>query len=370
MNIKHKIQNSSLPLTVSIEPNNICNAKCSFCAYGKENNEIIGLKPNDRPVLDKRKKMQVSDEIIDYFFKLCKKDGGGLLKKLSISPNLGEVSINSRWIDMIKKAKLTKGINNISSFSNAINFHRIGINKIIESGITNLEISTSLVDRESYKRLYGRDKYDQVLKNILDLLSENKRRGFPIDIYINLRVDLPIENFTKSKVYKDLTKYIEKNKISYLTDYDTWGGVINKNDIPIGAKLLSVKNNRGKPPCLQLYKTLYVNIDGTIQACKCIPHESLNTENILDHNSLHSAWRNKKYNKIRNNWENKNLLQEACVTCTHYMPYTKLISYYSMKTILRTRLRNIVSGTKFFRLYKKIFAFKSNIRHSKRDPLL
>jgi|SaaInlStandDraft_3_1057020.scaffolds.fasta_scaffold25829_2 radical SAM protein with 4Fe4S-binding SPASM domain len=367
MNIKHKIKNNLLPLTVSIEPNNICNAKCTFCGYGKEKTEITELKLNDRPVLDKRKKDQVSDEVVDHLFKLCEKDGAGILKKLSISPNFGEVSINRKWIDMIVKAKSINGINNISSFTNAINLHTIGIDRIVDSGISNIEISTSLVDRESYKRLYGRDKYDQVLKNILDLLSANKSKGSPIDIYINLRIDLPQENFEKSEAYKKIIKYIDKRKISYLTKYDTWGGVIKKDSIPKGATFISVKNNKGKPPCLQLYKTLYVKMDGTIQACKCVTHESLNTRNILDYSSIQSAWRNDKYDQIRKNWEEHDVLPEACITCTHYMKYTNLISYYSKKKAFRTYLRSVLSGTIYFKWYKKISNHKGSMRESMRN---
>jgi radical SAM protein with 4Fe4S-binding SPASM domain len=367
MNIETKIKNNPFPLTVSIEPNNICNAKCTFCGYGREKTEIFGLQLDDRPVLDTRKKSQVSDEIVDHLLKLCEKDGAGVLKKFSISPNFGEVSINSRWLDLILKAKSVSGINNVSSFSNAINLHRLGFDNIIDSGIDVLEISTSLVDRESYKRIYGRDKYDQVLKNIIGLLSANKKKGFPVDIYINLRIDLPLDGFLESTAYKEIIKYLDKRKISFLTKYDTWGGIIRQDQIPKGATFISPKNNKGKPPCLQLYKTLYVKLDGTIQACKCVSNKSLNTRNILDYDSLEGAWRNDKYEKIRKNWEESNILPEPCVTCTHYIRYTKLSNYYSKIKIFRTYVRNIIAGTIYFKLYKKIFSYKGFVHAAKRN---
>jgi radical SAM protein with 4Fe4S-binding SPASM domain len=359
-----KITNNPLPLTVSIEPNNICNAKCSFCAYGKEKRVLEDIRADERPILDKRPKQHITPKILDHVFNMCEKSGAGVLRKFSISPNFGEVSVSRNWVDMIKRAKSNCGIDNVSSYTNAITLNRTGIDNLINSGIDNLEISTSLVDRDSYKRLYGRDKYDQVMNNIIELLSKNKKAGFPIDIYINLRIDLPIDDFLASDIYSTLVEYIEERKISYLTSYDTFGGTIKDGDLPVGAVFIDRKNNKGKPPCSQLYKTLYVNIDGEIQACKCIPHPSLSVGNILDYNTLESAWRNSDYERIRNNWGNDGILPEACVTCTHYTPYYILRGYYSYLSKVRSYIRSAISGTFLLSFYKEKIKRNSKLKVS------
>ena len=147
----------------------------------------------------------------------------------------------------------------------------------------------------------------------------NRERGYPIDIYLNLRIDLPSDEFFKSDQYRTLSKYIEKRKISFLEKYDNYGGSISEKDLPIGAEFVKRNNNTGRPPCYQLYRQLMVNVDGVINACTCRIDESLFTRNIMEFDSIEDAWRNDKYEKIRKNWE-EGILPKACTYCTHYGP--------------------------------------------------
>ena len=137
-----KITNNPLPLTVSIEPNNICNAKCSFCAYGKEKRVLESIRADDRAILDKRPKQHISPKILDHVFDLCEKSGAGVLRKFSISPNFGEVSVSRNWVDMIKRAKSNCGIDNVSSYTNAITLNRTGIDNLINSGLVPTSVQT------------------------------------------------------------------------------------------------------------------------------------------------------------------------------------------------------------------------------------
>ena len=355
------IRSKKLPLSVSLEINNVCNAKCTFCAYGKNDPDVIPLY--DTPIIDKRPKQHLSKDVLKHVIKLCNSNGSGFLKKMSITPTLGEVTVSKNWLDLVREVKQSKGVRYTSSYTNAINLHRFGSQAIIDSGLDVLEISTSLVDRESYKRIYGRDKYDQVLANITDLISLNKDLGYPMDIYLNLRIDLPEEVFFKSEVYKTLVKYMDKRKISFLKKYDNYGGVILPKDLPKGATMVSREINLGKPPCYQLYRQLMVNVDGTIQACTCRTDESLMTRNILEYSTLEAAWKNDKLEKIRNDWE-KGVLPNACVTCTHYGSYKKIYNYYKIYPRFKSYVISSIRGTIVYVFFKKIFHNFGNFSES------
>ncbi len=353
-----------MPLSVSLEINNVCNAKCTFCAYGKEKNELGNIQIGDTPILDHRPKQHLRKDVFEHTIKLCNEAGSGVLKKMSIQPTLGESTVSKNWLDLIKTAKSSKGVRTVSSYTNAVALQRFGSDAIIESGIDSLAVSSSLASKEAYKRIYGRDKYEQAFFNILDLLKSNQKHGYPVDIYLNLRIDLPEEDFFKSQQYKELSKYIEDRKISFLKKYDNFGGTIQKEDLPYGASFISRSDNTEKVPCYQLYRQLMVNVDGTIQACTCRIDESLWTRNIMDFSTLESAWKNDKLEKIRTDWNDKNILPKACTFCTHYAPYTKLGVYSSLIPKLKSHVFRLVKGGRFYVAYKKIMRNVGNVKVS------
>ncbi len=351
---KKSIKNQNIPLGVTVELNNVCNAKCTFCAYGKEKIQNSNLLSDSGKILDVRPKQHLSKNVFNHLLKLCSLSGAGMLKKISFTPILGEVTVSKNWLELVSAAKSSKGVKYVSSYTNAINLHLFTSKAIIDSGLDVLQISTSLVDRESYKRIYGRDKYAQVLNNVIDILKTNHKNGSPVDIYINLRIDLPKEKFIRSDAYQVLSKYIEKRKITFLEKYDDYGGTISKKDLPKGAVFVDIDDNSGRPPCYQLYRQLMVNIDGTIQACTCRTHESLMTRNILEYDTLESAWKNDKLEKIRSDWE-KGILPIACKHCTHYGPYEKLEQYYKIYPRIKLYILSIITGSAIYTLLKKLF---------------
>ena len=359
-----KLEKQRNPLSVSLEINNVCNAKCTFCAYGKEKTELDDVLSGDNPILDNRPKQHLRKDVFDHTIELCKTSGSGILKKMSIQPTLGESTVSKNWLDLIKAAKASKGVNSVSSYTNAVALQRFGSDAIIESGIDNLAVSSSLVDKKSYKRIYGRDKYEQSFFNILDLLRSNKKHGYPVDIYLNLRIDLPEEDFFKSKQYKKISLYLEDRKISFLKKYDNFGGTIQEGDLPYGATFISRSDNSKKPPCYQLYRQLMINVDGTIQACTCRVDKSLWTRNIMEFTTLEDAWKNDKLEKIRMDWKNKGVLPKACTFCTHYAPYTQLSGYYSLIPRLKSYIFGFVKGGLIYVAYKKLMKDVGNVRAS------
>ncbi len=321
-----------LPINVGAEINNVCNAKCSFCGYDKQVNDITA---------DPRKKTKLNRNVFSHTLQLYNDSGGG---NFFLSPILGEISSDPKWLDLIKEARLYPNISGVSCFSNAILFDRFGSENILKSGLTNLAISTSLGSSEQYKRLYGVDKYDKVLNNILDILETNVKLGNPVSIHLMLRQDKPYDPFLNSSLYKKLVKLIGKNKISILDDeWDDYNGLISENNLPKGHKLL-INETSKEIPCYALFRKLVVLMDGTIQGCACRVEPDLWTDNILNHKDLSSAWKNSKLEKIRNDWSEKKLIPNSCKTCTHYIPATNLISNSTPKYIykkIKSKLKNI-----------------------------
>jgi len=293
------------PLAVGCEIDNICNADCSFCGYGKG--------------ADGRKKQFLNIKVLRHTLKLFSDAGGG---GFTISPILGEVSTDKRWLDMVKMARSYPNITGVSCYTNALRLHHFGMEKILTSGLSNMTLSTALGSKEQYKRLYGVNRYEQVVKNILDLLKKNQELGEPVFLTLALRIDKPFSKFYESNLYKEIVEYLPPERISILDDgWDNYGGLVGKEDIPEG-HVFHPMDSDTTTPCYALYRKLEVLTDGTIQACACRVEPELQTENIMDFQTLDEAWRNKGLEKIRENWDN-GILSECCKKCDHYIPWDR-----------------------------------------------
>ncbi len=312
------------PRLVGCEINNICNAQCSFCGYGN-------------PKADGRKKNMLDIEVFRHTLKLYSEAGGG---NFALSPILGEVSMDNRWLELVKEIRHYSNITGISCYTNAIRLHKFGSKEILTSGLSNIKISTSLTSEESYRRIYGVNRYKQVVQNVLDLLKTNQALGYPADINIALRIDKPYSQFYDSPLYAEIIKYTKPGKISILTDgWEDFNGLIAEKDLPYGQKF-KLNEPDEFVPCYGLFRKLQVMIDGTIQACSCRVAPHLWVGNIKDYNTLEDAWRNEHLENLRKNWFEGHL-PEGCKKCTHYAPYTNLLKQVSMRKKVRQTLGKI-----------------------------
>ena len=313
------------PNSSGAEVINICNANCSFCGYGKG---------KDGKAADPRIKQKIDVKALKHLLKIYSDSGGG---NFSLSPILGEVSAHPDWLNLVKEIKKYKNIRTTSCFTNATLLDRHGFKNILLSGLTTMTISTALGNREQYKRLYGIDMYEKVKSNIINLLKENKKLNYPVDIYLALRIDKPYNIFFNSSVYKEIIKYTERNRITILEVWDDFRGIIKKKGLPKGHEFKGLRytNQRKNTPCYALYRKLQILVDGTIQGCSCRIEPELWGKNIKDYKTLNEAWNDKKIEKIRSDWF-KGKLRNCCKECSHYMPYEILLKDGYLKSHLRT----------------------------------
>jgi len=319
---------SPRPKTVGSEINNTCNAKCSFCGYGKG---------SDGKAADPRKKSMLDITVFRHTLQLYSEGGGGVF---SLSPILGEVTTDKRWLDLVREVRSYPNITGASCFTNGILLHKFGMKNIVTSGLTHINISTALGSREQYKRLYGVDKYDQVVDNIINLLQANNEMGKPVNIDLLLRLDKPFDAFLNSELYSKLCTIIELEKIKILDDFwDDFKGVIAEDGLPIGHTFKQPYDSK-RVPCYAPFRKLTVMTDGTMQACACRVEPDLWVGNIQDFDSLKDAWHAPKLEILRSNWLDGKI-PDCCHQCSHYIPYTNLIFKFKWVDVFRQLARNI-----------------------------
>ena len=85
-----------------------------------------------------------------------------------------------------------------------------------------MAISTYLGNTEKYKKYYGKNHYEQVVNNIINVASENIRLGSPVLITLHLRVDLPKTKWEQNKDFLRIIELVGKKNISWLETYENW----------------------------------------------------------------------------------------------------------------------------------------------------
>jgi pyruvate-formate lyase-activating enzyme len=147
-------QVSSFPVTISIGLTEVCNARCSFCAYVPERvaNERIELA-------------QIARADWLKFCKTFTPNGGGL----------GEPFAHPEIVEIFEAIRRMAPFIKISVISNASLLRDQAIEAIAGS-VDCLKISLSASTRETYERTMAPLKWDRTLSNLRRLRDEKRRR--------------------------------------------------------------------------------------------------------------------------------------------------------------------------------------------------
>ena len=281
------------PLTLNLATTNICNAKCIFCAY-----RYLTLPKGF---------------MCDGIFKKAVKDfiavGGG---RIDFTPNTGEPLLDPKLLERIRYCRNFPEIRKIEFTTNGILLHKIDNQALIRSGVNEIIISIGGINRESYCRVVGVDKFEEVILGITNLYRANKECGKPVKITVSLRTDQELKNIKAEAVFKKILKIAN---ISYIYNYHSWGGKIRAEDLRGPMRFNDPKQRQY--PCCKLYGGLTVYWNGDVTVCGCSDVNStseLMLGNITD-NSLIDLWRGGKLRNIRRDFRN-GIFPDVCRVCT------------------------------------------------------
>jgi len=314
---------------LGIEPTNICNANCTFCGYR------FLKKPKSTMTLDLFKKT-----VDDYAAQ-----GGG---PLSLTPTVGDPLVDGKILEKISYARSMPQIGSIFLYTNAILLDKFGYEQVLRSGLSRLAISTYMGSSEGYKHYYGIDEYPRVVRNIIGILRTNKEIGTAVQVTLHLRCEGNEALWKDTDEYAEIASLIDPSEISFLKEYDNWGGLIQEDDIPEGTVLqipLSVEE-KSKSPCFEMYRRIHVLSNGNVGVCVCRDMEGEINIGSVEHSTITELWQGDKIKKYRSNWTS-GILPEVCVECTRYMPVRDFIGEHKVDltaAFLRRRAREVTSA--------------------------
>ncbi|MDD2657978.1 MAG: SPASM domain-containing protein, partial [Candidatus Pacebacteria bacterium] len=206
--------------------------------------------------------------------------------------------------------------------TNAQWLHKVGIDKLLDSGIDWLSISMSFAGREEFRECVGVDRYEQTLENIITLIEKNNMRGRKVEIGFSVKPArsgtvriIKNPDFKRVNSVMDNALYNEVVRQGFCVD--DWQGKVELPDFLKKRPILP----RFFHPCKLLYDSLIVFSDGTIGVCPCRDFEA-ESALILGHikdMSIPQAWGGEKIKIMRDDWRKKNKIPAICKVCSHYI---------------------------------------------------
>jgi radical SAM protein with 4Fe4S-binding SPASM domain len=287
---------------------NICNAKCTFCAYPK----VVANKTLQTGIMP----FDVFKKAVDEWAAV-----GG--QSLDLTPVVGDPLVDPGLLEKIDYAVNHAHIKDVVLTTNAILINKNDTyKKLIDLGIGGVFISTQGASREVYEKIYGVKHYDDAMSGIRNLMEYNRSKGEPARIIVRFRNhEKPSQIIHSPDFKKNIQPYLsERVRINFTVDYDNWGGTIQPGDLSGSMRMRKLPPPL-KVPCKNLFN-FAVRHDGKVRLCACRLTRSdlddLVVGNILEKSIAEISKSDQAWNVIKGFYAGKR--PETCLECTFYQP--------------------------------------------------
>lgn len=285
------------PFELHLELTNLCNADCVFCPYQFQAREVQFM-PDD--VFHKA--------VQDYIGA-----GGG---SVGLTPIVGDALIDPKFLERVLYLRSFPQIDRIWLTTNCILLDRFGVDDVLRSGITALNVSTAGFDEEMYRRVYRNASYQRMRRNVVELVSRNSALGSPVVITIALRPDRPLGAVMADPDFQPILAH--KPQLDFTWSFTSANGRITRDILPASMKLRVVSSR--PEPCVNTYNGPMVLPDGTVMGCSCVAAmdaaKDLAIGNVMK-NSLAEIWSGAAVQKLRLSFTD-GALNSTCSGCDMY----------------------------------------------------
>jgi radical SAM protein with 4Fe4S-binding SPASM domain len=285
------------PFELHLELTNLCNADCVFCPYQ----------------FQERKTEFMSDRVFEKALNDFVKIGGG---SVGLTPIVGDALIDPHFVERVRLLRAQPSVDRIWLTTNAILLDKHGIQEVLASGITHINISTAGFDEAMYVRVYRNKSYRRMRENVLALLKLNSQRSRPIPIAIALRPDRPLDEVMRDPDFQEILAY--HPELDFTWSYTSANGRIKRDQLPPVMKLRHVTER--KETCVNLWNGPIVLPDGTVMACSCVAAmdavADLGIGNILN-SGLLEIWQSQAMKQLRAGFGTPSL-NKTCAGCDMY----------------------------------------------------
>lgn len=289
---------SAWPHALFLETSNICNARCVFCAYPKMRRAKTTMS------------MELFRSVIDQYARI-----GG---ELDLTPIVGDPFMDLKFFERLDYIFSKPSLLRFHFFTNAIAMTpETGARLLKYANRLTVNISFGGFDAETYRKVFGVDKFDDAVRNIRALIELKRESGSGLGIQINLRT--PLEN--NKGPFWDYLMQAENSglvAITWMGAYDSWAGQVDDTALKVaGLKARPMPDKYG--PCHRLITSPVVLADGLVNACACRDVEGTLIIGDLRRQTLREVLcGNPLYDLLKRHASGN--FPEVCKKCTYYDP--------------------------------------------------
>lgn len=292
--------------TLYIQPTNVCNCKCVFCAYRKlEKSGEFGRTMHPATYAAVLEKYQAA--------------GGSVIR---LVPTVGEILLDPGIVEKIAYAKRHGFF--VSAFTNGVLLERHG-RQLVESGLDALDISIGDVVPEIEARIFGvseavaRRKIDGVAA----LLARIEEAGSPLRVALHFRPSRGRVSLWRDFARSALMRPYREGRlaVNWLYKYDSWCGQIARSDL-LGRMRLRRNPRMRRLPCANFQKATVLP-DGSLRLCGCRCKQTLHDELVVGNlveQSVAQIKAGEKFAALMARYAQGDF-PEVCRTCTLYEPF-------------------------------------------------
>ena len=275
------------PLSILIDPSNICNFQCIFCPTGDKKL----LKSINRP--KGLMSYELFCKIIDDIQGFPQQVGSLTLYKD------GEPFVNNDLGKMIKYAKSKNVAEVLRTTTNASLLTKAKSIEIIESGLDQIRISVEHVNNEGYKKITRTYAgYETVRKNIEFLYNEKVKRSSNLRIFVKI-IDINLTEEEKEKFINDFGAISDEYNFDKYVDWaNSEKDELIKDKVTETSMNGKLKINKSLKVCPDPFRLLAVNFNGTVSVCAIDWSLNANIGDVTKEN-LVDIWNGDKLRKIR-----------------------------------------------------------------------
>jgi MoaA/NifB/PqqE/SkfB family radical SAM enzyme len=281
----------SFPLSIDIQTKSGCNAHCTFCPVGQEENKIYGTMSD---ALFRK----VIDEVLTYPFML--KINPYLLNDPLVDKTLPEKLV---YIAQ-KKGKRTRPIVRIITNAGLLT-EEMGYRLLHSEGLDEINFSFHSILPDVYEAMMPPLKYARVMGNILRFKAMwDKYEGKKPKLKIwTVRTQPVAANLKNEQAYwKKAGIGLRVRKLD------------NRADTNIELLQLGESEYVRVPFCVIPYWRAYVMWNGDMIMC-CVDQERTNMLGNCTEHSIRDVWQNAAYQELRQRWRTKQLQGLLCENC-------------------------------------------------------
>ncbi len=287
------------PFELHLELTNLCNANCVFCPYQFQ------TRPHEF----------MPDEVFHKAVGDFVAIQGG---SVGLTPIVGDPLIDPKFLDRVRFLRSLQQIDRIFLTTNAILLDRFGIEDVLASGITTINISTSGFDRDNYAKIYRSLSYERMRKNVTALVEANARLGHPVNISVGLRTDRQLSEVMRDPDFQPILAH--HPEIDFTWSFTSAGGRITRDALPASMQLRKAPPKT--EPCVNLYNGPIVLPSGDVLGCSCVAAMDALPDLCIGNvarESLSEIWTGHLMRELREQFEPGHCgMNRTCASCEMY----------------------------------------------------